>query len=57
VREVIRRRLPLIYFYGGEPGRYLPQWPVFIVDDKPQELSFTVAVDDLLDRDSASEDA
>ncbi|MGA7173676.1 MAG: HNH endonuclease [Candidatus Dormiibacterota bacterium] len=52
LREVMRRRLPLIYFYGVEPGRYLPQWPVFIVADNPRELTFTVAVDDLLASDT-----
>lgn len=52
LREAMRRRLPLVYFYGVEPGRYLPQWPVFIVADHPQELTFTVAVDDLLASDT-----
>jgi len=48
LREVMRRPLPLIYFHGVEPGQYLPEWPVFIVGDDPQGLTFTVAVDDPL---------
>lgn len=46
LREVMRRRLPLIYFFGIIPGRYLAVWPIFIVGDDPAGLDFTVAVDD-----------
>ena len=28
-------RVPLIYFHGIVPGRYLASWPVFIVGDDP----------------------
>lgn len=55
LREVMRQRLPLIYFFGLAPGRYLPQWPVFIVGDDPQRLSFTVAVDDPFASDTEEE--
>ena len=51
LRELMRRQLPLIYFHGVEPGRYLPEWPVFIVGDDPRSLTFTVAVDDPLASD------
>ncbi|MHB8332189.1 MAG: HNH endonuclease, partial [Candidatus Dormibacteria bacterium] len=51
LREVMRRQLPLIYFHGVEPGQYLPEWPVFIVGDDIQGLTFTVAVDDPLASD------
>lgn len=40
------RNVPLIYHYGIIPGRYLPIWPVYIVDDDPGRLTFAVAVDD-----------
>ncbi len=46
LRECYRRRLPLAYFYGLIPGRYLASWPVFVVDDDPASLTFMVAVDD-----------
>ena len=34
--------VPLIYFYGIEPGTYRPIWPVYISEVNPSELSFTV---------------
>jgi len=39
-------RVPLVYFHRMVPGKYLATWPVFIVGDEPQVLSFSVAVDD-----------
>jgi len=47
LRACIVRQLPLIYFHGIAPGRYVPAWPVFVVDDDPASLAFTVAVDDI----------
>jgi len=38
---------PLIYFHGVVPGKYLAVWPVFIVGDMPDQLTFKVAVDDM----------
>lgn len=46
LREAMRRQAPLVYLHGVMPGHYRPMWPVFVVDDNPSELSFTVAVDD-----------
>jgi putative restriction endonuclease len=46
LREVMRRRIPLIYLYGVVRGRYMPCWPAFIEHDNPKELCFTVALDD-----------
>ena len=43
----MKQQTPLIYFYGIVPGKYLAIWPVYIVQDNPQSLSFTVAADDL----------
>lgn len=53
LREAMRRRLPLVYFFGLLPGRYLPAWPVFVVGDDPSALTFTVQRDhvSVLDRD------
>ena len=45
LREAMLNRTPLVYLFGLIPGRYLPIWPVFIVDDHPDELSFTVMAD------------
>jgi hypothetical protein len=46
LRDAMRRQLPLIYFHGIVPGRYMASWPVYIVGDEPGALTFRVAVDD-----------
>jgi putative restriction endonuclease len=46
LRFTMERRLPLAYIHGVVPGRYLVTWPVFVVGDNPENLTFTVAVDD-----------
>ena len=46
LRELMRRRIPLVYFFGLLKGRYLAAWPVFVVDDDPRTLTFTIQLDD-----------
>ena len=46
LRLAMQRRVPLVYFHGIVPGKYLAVWPVYIVGDRPADLTFTVAVDD-----------
>ena len=46
LRQAMRERTPLIYFYRLDIGKYLAVWPVFIVGDQPDALTFTVEVDD-----------
>lgn len=46
VRLALEHRLPLVYFHGLMPGKYLATWPVFVIGDDPADLAFTVAVDD-----------
>jgi putative restriction endonuclease len=46
LRFARERRLPLIYFHGIVPGKYMATWPVFVVKDNPAKLFFSVAVDD-----------
>ena len=46
LREAMRRRIPLVYFHGVVPGKYLAAWPVYIVHDDPDRLAVKVAVDD-----------
>ena len=43
--EAMRTRTPLIYFHGVVPGRYLPVWPIFILENHPQRLYCLAAVD------------
>ncbi len=47
LREVYRRKFPIIYFKGIVPGKYMAIWPVFIIGDNPDDLSFRMVVDDL----------
>ncbi len=47
LRKVFELRRPLVYFHGIDPGKYLAVWPVYIVDDDSNNLSFKVAVDEL----------
>lgn len=46
LREAMRLRIPLVYFYQVVKGKYLALWPVFIVGDNPERLTFTVQADD-----------
>jgi len=47
LRTAMRDRIPLIYFHGVVPGKYLAAWPVYIVGDELDNLTFTVAVDEM----------
>jgi putative restriction endonuclease len=46
LRTAIKNQLPLVYFHGVVPGKYVAAWPVFVVADNPAGLTFSVAVDD-----------
>jgi putative restriction endonuclease len=46
LRLALQRQVPLVYFHGIVPGRYVAEWPVYIVGDDPDRLTFTVTVDD-----------
>jgi putative restriction endonuclease len=45
LRRARELQVPLIWFYGVAPGLYLPRYPVWLVDDNPEELQVTVALD------------
>jgi putative restriction endonuclease len=47
LRKAMYRKIPLVYFHGVVPGKYLAVWPVFIIRDIPEKLTFEVAADDL----------
>ena len=42
----MEKQIPLIYFHGVVPGKYLAVWPVYIVGDIPGQHTFRVAADD-----------
>jgi putative restriction endonuclease len=48
LRRAWRERVPLIYFHAVEPGSYVAVYPVFVVNDNPAALTFTMQVDDLM---------
>ncbi len=47
LRKAMQTQTPLIYFFGVSHGKYVASFPVYIVGDDPQNLTFTVAVDEL----------
>lgn len=47
LRKAMLNQIPLIYFHGISPGKYLAIWPVYIVGDNPDKLTFTVAADSI----------
>lgn len=47
LREAMKKQVPLIYFHSIVTGKYLAVWPVFIIQDSPESLQFTVAADEL----------
>ena len=46
LRFAMQNGLPLAYFHGIIPGRYLAMWPVYVIGDSPETLTFSVVVDD-----------
>jgi putative restriction endonuclease len=46
LRKTLNKNIPLVYLHGIVPGKYLAVWPVYIIADKPTNLTFTVAVDE-----------
>ena len=50
LREVMNQQKPLIYFFGITPGVYVPQWPVFLLQENREHLSFTMVIEDQVKR-------
>lgn len=62
VRRAMRERLPVVYWFGVTPGRYLPFCPVHVVADDPVAREFSLdltvlAVADLVDAQAGEEPA
>ena len=45
LRLAARDRKPLVWFRGIAPGLYLPDYPVWAVDEEPTEKQFVIAVE------------
>lgn len=48
LRRAMETQTPLIYFIGVAPNQYKALWPVYIVGDDSNSLTFTVAMDDTI---------
>lgn len=46
MRLAFEKQIPLVYFLAVVEARYLAVWPVFVVKDEPEKLTFSIAVDD-----------
>ena len=46
LRVSMQNNLPLAYFYGVVPSRYLAMWPAYVIVDTPEALAFGIAIDD-----------
>ena len=46
LRFAMQNSLPLAYFHGFVPGRYVALWPVYVIHDSPETLAFSIVVDD-----------
>ena len=55
LRTAMLNGLPLAYFHGIVRGQYLTFWPVYVVNDRPELLTFSVAVDDAVHIDLMSQ--
>ena len=49
----MQNRLPLVYFHGLVPSRYMAIWPVYVVGDAMSALEFSVTCEDAGFIDSA----
>ena len=47
LRRAMVERVPIVYFHAIEPGSYVAAYPVFVVEDDPEQLQFSMQVDDL----------
>lgn len=48
LRTAMQNKLPLAYFYRIVPGRYHAWWPVYVLGDEPEALTFSVSIDDAI---------
>lgn len=57
LRDAMRDRVPLIYFFSTVQGWYVPVLPVYVIDDDRDRLRFTVAADVLIEQNYERDDA
>ena len=54
LRKAMTHELPLVYCHGVVPSRYVVVWPVYVVHDSQEDLTFSVVVDDATSADVLS---
>jgi putative restriction endonuclease len=47
LRRAMLERVPVVYFHAVDRGQYAAAYPVFVVEDHPARLFFSMQVDDL----------
>lgn len=47
LRRAMVERVPLVYFHAVGRGSYVAAYPVFVVEDHPEQLRFEMQVDDV----------
>lgn len=45
LRQAKDLRVPLIWFYGVGPGLYWPTFPVYVLDEEPEQHQFVIGLD------------
>ena len=46
LRACMKERLPLVYFFGLVPGKYMASWPVYIIGEDARTHAFHATVED-----------
>ena len=46
LRRAMVEHVPVVYFHGHRPGLYHAEWPVYVIGDDPQSLTFTILTED-----------
>jgi putative restriction endonuclease len=54
LRRAMVEHVPLAYFHGHRPGLYHADWPVYVVRDDPDRLTFTILTEDRSDVDATA---
>ena len=47
LRRAMTERVPIVYFHAVDRGQYAAAYPVFVVGDDPDNLMFSMQVDDI----------
>lgn len=54
LRKLMNQKIPLIYFHQIDVNKYLVTWPVYLINEDRNNLSFIVAVDNMIQNDNTN---